>query len=478
MNKVSQVVPKKLRPGRQDRLLGIALMVLMASELLGRMTHAPIAHHFAWGAMAAAVSLAARQMGIRECYLFGLCVALTVVLIENSRAPAREIMEALSQASFLMSFILLLGLLHEAATSSPSIEVMGRYLSRQPAGRRFYALFAGTGAMSVLFNLGVLSFLVPLVQRGARSRDPQDPLNPIRERRQISALHRGFAWSVIWSPTAIAPLALIELIPGVERRTWIFIGFGIFLLYMVLGALEDRLRWRAVRPRSKQPNPLLPRRALGMFVLACTWLLGLSVVVSWLLDDTVIFGLMASCPIVMAGWIAAQNWTGQRIAWGAVGQRLNEIVGVNLAQSARVAITLGCSGFIGRAASSLVPSQSVAETLGLLVLPDFVVLSAIPLVIAALSLLALSPITTAVFFGSFFGNLDVLPADPTLIALAISMGWSLSMLLSPISTVVLIVNRVSGIAPTVLTWKFNLLYGLFCAAANVAVFAALTWFIG
>ena len=130
-----------------------------------------------------------------------------------------------------------------------------------------------------------------------------DPLNPIRERRQVSALLRGFAWCVIWSPTAVAPLALMELIPGVDRKLWILLGAVLFLLFMILGATEDRIRFRAYRPRAKQVKPVFPAHAALMFAVACAWLFVLAILVSQLLDDTIIFGLMAVCPVMLVGWI-------------------------------------------------------------------------------------------------------------------------------------------------------------------------------
>ncbi|MBB94975.1 MAG: hypothetical protein CML68_10280 [Rhodobacteraceae bacterium] len=462
----------------RDRVLGLLLMGVMAIEVLARMTESAEVQVVAWLALAAVLAGALTRIGVREVYLLSLCGVLSLAVMWTSPTPGADLGAALTQASFLMAFVLLLGLLHEAAATSPSIEALGRYLSRQPAGRRFYALFGGTGIMAVLFNIGVVSFLVPLIQRGIRTSAPDDPLNPIRERRQVSALLRGFAWCVIWSPTAVAPLALMELIPGVDRKLWILLGAVLFLLFMILGATEDRIRFRAYRPRAKQVKPVFPAHAALMFAVACAWLFVLAILVSQLLDDTIIFGLMAVCPVMLVGWITVQNHGQGRVDWPVVGARLREIGFVGLPGSARVAVTLACSGFIGRAGSALVPAQAVADRLGLDVIPDFLLLSLVPPAIAAMSLFGLSPIMTAVFFGSFFGSLQILPANPTLIALSISMGWSLSMFLSPFATVVLMIDRVGGYAPKMLTWGWNLLYGALCMAVTVPVFAILVALVG
>lgn len=266
----------------------------------------------------------------------------------------------------------------------------------------------------------------------------------------------------------------MELIPGTNRQLWIAIGFCIFLGLLVLGALEDRFTFRAYKPRTKRSVPTFPRAAFLRFLLACGWLFGMSALVVLLSGETVVFGLMVSCPVMLVGWLLAQNFGTPQGAPAATARRLRVIALDNLGGAAPVAITLACSGYVGRVGAALIPAESWARFLGLDAMPDFVFLSLLPVAIALLSLLALSPIMMAVFFGSLIGGLPVLPADPTLIALAISCGWALSMTFSPFATVVLVINRIGGIATRDLTWGWNLGFTLLAATALVPVFAVLT----
>jgi len=463
-----------LRPGPSRLPVALCLLAVMALELLARLSGSTAIQFAADAAMFATVLAAVRDLGLREKYLLTLCAVLTLLTLWLHPAPPAVLRAGLDQASFLMAFLLLLNLLHEAAATSPAVVRCGDYLTKQPPGRRYYALNFGTAVMGVLFNIGVVSFLVPLIQRGIESATPGDALNPIRERRQISALLRGFAWCVIWSPTAIAPLALMELIPGTNRQLWIAIGFLVSLGLLVLGALEDRLRFRAYRPQTRRSVPVFPRAAFFRFLLACGWLFGMSALVMLLSGETVVFGLMVSCPVMLVGWLIVQNLGSARDALGATAGRLRTIAFTNLPGAAPVAITLACSGYVGVVAATLIPAEALARFLGLDAMPDFVFLSLLPVAVAALSLLALSPIMMAVFFGSLIGSLPVLPADPTLTALAISCGWALSMTLSPFATVVLLIDRIGGIPPRRLTWQWNFTYTVLAALALVPVFAALT----
>lgn len=465
--------------------LGIMMVGMICAQLLARVTDSLAIQVATWFLAAGVVIAARKSMGLREAYLLILSAVLTGSLIVWGSDPARDVAAALDQATFLMTFILLMGLLHEAASTSPSVENCGRYLTQQPATRQYPALYTGTGVMAVLFNLGVASFLVPLVRRGIAAATPGDVQNPTRERRQISAVLRGFAWSVVWSPTAIAPLAVIELIPGVNRPLWIGLGFGIFLAMLTLGAVEDKLRFRTFLFDKDRPASPFPVGASALFLAACGAMFAMTVVAMRLTDDSVVFGLMLACPFMLVGWLAVQylhpstttiQATSKR-AWHATRQRLHHIVAVNLPKSAAIAVTLGCSGFVGRAAASLMPADALATGLGIYAVPDFVLLSLIPVLLSLLSLLALSPIMMAVFFGSLFGSLEVMPASPTLIALSISCGWALSMTFSPFATVVLLIDRVAGISPRRLTWGWNLTHSGLSAVALIPIFALLAHWV-
>ena len=453
--------------------LSASMITVILAELAHRALAVPFAHELASVGMLATVFLAWRQLGFREFYLIGLSATVLVLQFFLADEPWAVVDAAFGQASFLMAFILLLGMLYEAASTSPSIAACGNYLTRQPAGRRYYALNSGAAFLSVLFNIGVLSFLTVLIRRGIELSAPDDPLNPVRERRQLSAMLRGFAWCVIWSPTAVAPLAVGQLIPGTDRHLWTVYGLGIFVLVLFVGAFEDRLRFRHYRSAAKVVIPPVPTRAIFYFIAACSWLFGMAAFFVWLTGDTMIFGLLMACPLMLFGWLAVQLHGAQQPMFEHIADRFRTMVMTDFPKSAPVAVTLAASGLIGRAAAELVPAAELAAFLQLDAIPDFILLGSIPIVLALLSLLALSPIMMAVFFGSLFGSLPELPADPTLIALSISCGWALSMTFSPYATVVLLISRTTDIPGRRLTWDWNLTFTLIAAMLLFGVFAIL-----
>lgn len=455
-------------------LLPWVLLTVAGLELAARFTGLRAIQIAAYGAMVLVILLSLRRLGTREIYLIAVSAALTVLVIVTQQDAATVLQGALDQAVFLMAFILLLSLLQAAASTSPSIAITGEYLTRQPPGRRYIALGSGTSVLAVLFNLGIVSFLVPLIQRGIQRAAPGDALNPIREQRQITALLRGFAWSVTWSPTALAPLIVADLLPGVERSAWIGYGFALFLSMMAIGWLEDRIKFRAYKPQGLRAVMAFPQTAALRFFATTGWFLILMLGFMWLFDESAVFGVLAACPIMVIGWVAAQIGLRRSDLIPTLKDRLRDMIRSDLPGSVNVAVTLAASGFIGRAAAGLTPATEVAEALGLSVMPDWLLLALIPPFLSVISLLALSPTMMAVFMGSFFAALPVLPADATLLAFSISCGWALSMTFSPFATVVLLIARGSGIPATTLTWGWSLGFTLIAAVLLFPVFYLLT----
>jgi hypothetical protein len=281
---------------------------------------------------------------------------------------------------------------------------------------------------------------------------------------------------VVWSPTAVAPLAVMQLIGGVDRGRWIALGAVLATVMMGVGWLEDRWRWRrfTAKARGAPPPaaPSFPGRAFIGFGGVCLAFAGLTGAIIALTGQRVPPSLMAAAPLLLVGWIAVQHRGGPVL--GRTLRRLGQIARDSLPLSAPAAVTLACSGYVGRAAAELVPAAALADLIGLDALPGWVFLAAVAVGVAALAQLALSPIMMAVFFGSLLGSLPSLPASPTLTALAISCGWALSMTCAPFASIVLLMTRMTGHPGTRLTWAWNSGFTALAVITLTAAFSLLT----
>ncbi len=440
-----------------------ALVAVMVFEILHLFIGADWARAGAHLAMGTAIVFAAPRLGLREAYLVTVSAVLGVLLWQLHDAPWQAARAAMDQAVFLMAFVLLVSLIQEAAMSSQSVESLGTYLARQPGGRRFFGLFGGTMGMAVVFNISTVTLLAPLIRRAAQAA-PDDALTPVRERRQLNAHLRGFAWSVVWSPTAIAPLALMGLIPGVDRVAWIAIGFVLSCTMMVIGWAEDRWTFRHQNAAALGLPPVkrlpLPTQALWRFLAVCVALAALAGGIMATTGQGVPASLMVAAPVLTGLWLAVQR--------ASIPARLSEILGIGLPASAPMCVTLAGSGFIGIAGAQLLPAQALADWLGIDALPAWLFMLGTTLAVTLLSQFALSPIMMAVFFGAVLGSLPSLPATPTQTALAVATGWAVSTTISPFASGVIMLSRVTGHSGAKLTYRWNGIYtGLTIAALVV-----------
>ena len=450
----------------------IALIVLAAGELAVQYTgdkHALVLCRYAFLGLCICI---APSFKLREWALAAFALLLTAGLLLKEDGSA-DIWFALDRAAFFAGFIYLVTLLKEAAERSPSVLELGTYLTKQPTGRRYFSLAFGGHIMGVLLNFGAISLLTPLIQRGARSAEDQQQVKNL-EQQQLSALIRGFSWMIMWSPTALTQAVLFTSFPGADLGTVIPLGIGFSLLMIFIGRVDDRIRWRNVTMTQTIEIPRFPRKSAIRFSTICVVLIVSTLIVMAAADVSAAMALMLVAPIVMVTWVFEQNSSGQvSDAIAATSRTLKNILNDTAASQGRVAVTLGCAGFIGEAAARIAPIDLLANYLTVLDVPKWAFLIAIPIIITLCGQIALSPLIVVVFLSSIFNQLPNLPADPSLLIFAMGAGWALSMTASPNASATLLISGVTGIAPTTLTWRWNGAYALMCFAAFSAAFVIL-----
>ena len=465
------------------RPLGWLLLVLVARELVFLYSGFQGAGLVSKGLVVLLPLFAWRMLGLREGYLLALCGLLLGLAWVLGKPVAEIAGRGLSRSAYLASFILLMALLWEGALTSKAVLEVGTFLTRQPAKRRFLALFTGGHFFAVLINLGALTLLAPIIQRGVRAAIPEgqalDEIAEVRERRQLSAALRGFSWFLVWAPTAVTQAVMPTLMSGIDAGRLMVTGLGLALVMLGVSWAEDTLRWRGFRRRLQAEGrlplasatrfPVEAARNLGVVALI---LFGLTVVFAGLAGVTVVTGVMLAAPIVVAIWIFAQHSNGAGRTRNAVtAERLREIAFVAVPGYGREAVFIACAGFIGTLAAALVPAAELAGSIGLAEQPGWLVLWVLSFSVWAFGQVGLSPITMAVFLGSLVAELPGLPVDITLAALAIAAGTAVCTVGAPFSSGAVMLARVTGHSSATLTWRWNGPYTL----AVMAVLAVVYW---
>ena len=441
----------------------LSFAALVGTVFLSRTIGGAALEWCAAGALILLCIAAGRGATVREVVL-GVAASALAIAVLVSGGTAADLRTALELGAFFAAFILLLTALKIAAERSRSVIAVGRALIRQPAGRRFAATAGGGHILGVFLNFGAISLMAPMIQNAARSDD--GVVDPVLERRQISALLRGFAWVLLWAPTTLAQAVLLTLFTDIDQSRVIALGIATAVLMMTLGMLHDRIEWRgAAEPCEAAPQ--MPRTALFRLALICGTLIGLTVLVQIGGDMSTALSLMVVAPLVTGIWFRFQPSTvGRGKAFMAALE--HEAPGL-----ARSAMALGLSGFIGRALADVVPVSALNGPLDTGGMPGWAFLAALPILITLGGQVALSPIILVVFIGQVVQQFPALPAAPEHIVFALGCGWAISMFASPNATATLLISATTRIAPTRLTWSWNLRYGVLSYLVLVGLFLLL-----
>jgi hypothetical protein len=458
----AQIFPETVR----EQALAGTLALLSFAIILARTMGGDVFSVVAGLAFILLCALALLRSGLREWVLLGAALILTALLM-GSTDGRTTLAEALDLAAFFGAFIALLTVLKVAAQRSDAVLAVGRFITNQPPGRRFYTTATGGHILGVFLNFGAVSLLAPMIQRSAVDADGAP--DPALERRQISALLRGFAWILLWAPTTLTQAVLLTLFTDVDTGQALVLGLSSAALMVVLGWAWDKFEWRGVRSGAVAPRVAPPWSAIVIVGGICLSLISATMGLRSAAGYSTALALMIVAPSITLIWFACQTD-------GSFGKRLSPF-GPLLAAEApalgRSAMALGLSGFIGRTLAEVVPIEGLGHLIETANMPGWFILAALPILISLGGQIAISPIMLVVFLGQVLGTIPSLPVSDTMIVYALSAGWALSMLTSPNATATLLISATTKIAPTQLTWAWNLRFACVAYGVFVALFILL-----
>ena len=464
----------------QRALLAGSLLTVAVGVLAAGLAGSGIAAAVARAALLVFVAAVLARPTPRDVLLIAAAAAVAAAMILRAPEPWAVLGRALDLGAFLAAFLLTLGMLREAALTSPLVRACGAVLTGQPPGRRYLALTLGGHVIGIVLSFGVLPLLGAMIRGGntleAAGGDAR--VLAIREQRMMTALLRGFALVPLWAPTSVNQALLLTLIPGLRWGELAAVGLAVAVPLMAFGWLYDRLRWRAARrlaaslagATTDHPGP---RPVIGMLLLVGA-VLGLVFVVDALIARSLILAAMVTAPGFAVGWIAVQN----RGDVPATLARLRRIVAEGLPAGRGEILVLGCAGFVGAGLAALIPPAAVPELAAGLGLPPFAVVAALLLVVPLAAQAAINPIVCVTLFGAAIQQ-GLLPGvDSRLPAVALAAGWSLALLTSPFSAAVLITAGLTGLPVRRVAYGWNGGYVLAAGLFTLALFVPLWLWLG
>jgi hypothetical protein len=405
-----------------------------ALALLDALARLPLAGDAAGLAILAflLVELRRQRRAIRLLFLFMSAAGLIAIAL--AAHPLALFLAAWRRGAAYAAFFYALGALRDAAESSPMVRASGRHLVAQPPGRRYVALTIGGHVFGIILSYGAIELFGTMLG---------DAAHPMRRRRMMMAVFRGFATMNCWSPLNIMTVVVSTAVPAARMGKLVPIAFLLALVMLAIGWWLDR------RHGTEPALPADPggwRQHLGIVALvAIVWALAALVGHAFAVPLSV--GITAAVPLVGLAWLLVQRQNlPTRLAGFA--RRIPSFRGE--------ATVLGAGGFMGVALGAVLPHGGIAATLALL--PPIAIPLAVPVLLVATGLIGLNPIVVVAIIGAALPNPAAIGVAPDALAFACMLGWGVGVGMTAMSASAITTARWTDADPWTVTMRWNRAY--------------------
>ncbi|AGA88277.1 hypothetical protein [Stutzerimonas stutzeri] len=355
----------------------------------------------------------------------------------------------LSSAAYYAAFIGALGLAHCAVRRLPQLGELHRLLLRLPRASLYPSYLFSTFAISSVLSFGMLNLVCGSLERYLE----RQPYNQQQRREgargvMVTAL-RGFALVPLLAPTSVAVAILTRELPGLSWSALLPFGLLCGAILLVVGWPMENRRLRQLQPTAESAQTTAPAdTADGLRGLLCGSLVGVLLIallanLTWLSATQ---AAMLLVPLAVTGMLLSQ---------GGAPKAVYSEVRDTLAGIRNETFIFACSALLGGLTAVLIPVERLASHFSSTPLALFGLGSAGMLAIIALALLGVAPIISLSLCAALLAQLaghGVAIMQP---AVALLVGFSLAMLLSPYGPSALMLARHAQLSPWRIAFGWN-----------------------
>lgn len=451
-------------PGFLNRIGGLAMIAALAVAILHEFAGAQALGIAAGGFTA--LAMAAFWPGLawarRSFVLIGLALlGASAALQDDWLATA---LVALEKAGFIAAFFTAMTGMRAAAMGSEAILECGRFLSRQPPGRRYLALTLGGHLFGLVLMYGALALLGALATEAA-DREPNPEIRRHRTRRMLVAIQRGFISTLPWSPLAFASAITLTLVPGADWAQALPFTLASALVLAGIGWAMDTV----FKPRLSAPPPPRGRpegawlRRLRPLLLLLALLLAVVSLVQALTGVRIVGVVMTIVPLVALAWTALQaGGVGGRARLAHVGRRAADFARVDLPHQRSEVVLLVMAAFIGTMGGHLAAPAFAASGIDLSRLPAPLLLVGLFWLIPLTGQIGMNPILSVALIAPLLPAPGEMGVSPALVVATITSGWALSGATSPFTASTLLLGVYGKVPASLVGRVWNGPYALVC----------------
>jgi hypothetical protein len=386
-------------------------------------------------------------------------LAVTAWFSARGQLGMDRLIKASADAAFYAAFLGSLGMMQclvrrfEVLRRIHDILLGGRAIWLYPK----YALVS-CGIASVL-SFGMMSLLCGSLSETLRERGitGESRLQWLRS-VLISAL-RGFALVPLVAPTSVAVAILTRELPQLSWSMLLPYGLAASVVLIAVGWLLEQRRFRQVSSE---------RVDLEQWPPGTLRLLGLVLIVFIMMAAIV---ALTDFKVSVAAMMAVPSVTLLYMAWQerSLGVVLKESVTQVSAMNNEMAI-FAASAILGVSISSVIPEDALS---GLVTSAGGMWLLAVAglLILPLLSTMGIIPITVLSVLAGLLPQLIAEGMDPILISVALVIGFSLAMMLSPFGPSVMLLSRFGQVPRWVVAFRWNGVFVLIAVPLLLALLA-------
>ncbi len=388
------------------------------------------------------------QLQVYSRYLFLISTLLVATLALADELASDELMRAASNAAFYATFLGSLGMMQCLVRR---LEVLRRIHDVLLGGRPalLYPKYAvvSCGIASVL-SFGVMNLLCGTLAETLRERGITGDSRLRWLRSVLISTLRGFALVPLIAPTSVAVAIITREVPTLSWSGLLPYGIGSALLLLLVGWFLEHKRFRLVSSeREVMEHWPTGSGQLGLLVMIIFASMALLV---QLFSLKVSVAAMLTVPVVTLLYM----WWCDRSLPGIARESMNNMLGMKNEMS----IFAGSAG-LGVALVAVIPADALAG-LASGELGVFLLAACGLLMMPMLSAIGIIPITVLSVQAGLMPQLVAEGVNPLPIAVALVIGFSLAMMLSPFGPAVMMLSRFGQVSRWVVAFGWNGLFVL------------------
>lgn len=429
-------------PGPAGRAAGLLICAAAALTFLDQLAPGQGFALAGFVAITLFILLCGRSLGPLAFFLLTASAAGTATFVATGHDLA-EFAAIAGRCVYLPALIAVLVPLRLIAMQAPLVERAGQFVVDQPPGRRYAFLTLAAQIFGVLLNIGGLLLLAHVALRDLLARDAADRDVAVQTRRISTAVLRGFAATMFWSPLGLGLNLVLTLVPGASWITFLPYGTAAAALFLSLGWLLDRVVHPSPssigsgqdRPRRGDPSAVAALVALLLSISALASLPELA------FDLSFRGGLLLVVPLFALGWRMIDRPTPVPKRVAAMSLLTSSLA--EMPRRANETVVIFAASYLGMVVAAVIPNAAVVGLAGSMGLSGPALAIAICLTVFVTSALGLSPLVPATICVAVVISAGLAIA-PELLILSTLTGWALAVLVSPATASVTILAGVAN----------------------------------